>query len=162
MADEHGALTLDDLHGETEIAHGLFRDGHWQEAVRKAAERYVNRIAERADHPDAQNRQGKNLIERVFSEDSPILTLNSHESLNEWTLTDRDEHNGYRFLGAGLMLAIRNVMTHTDEHDLTPTEALEWLAFISAMHRRLDSAQQVAPPQDADTPDTDSGDTGDS
>ena len=74
------------------------------------------------------------------------------------SLTERDDHNGYRFLGAGLMLAIRNVMTHTDEHDLTPTEAFEWLAFISAMHRRLDSAQQVALQQDADAPDPESVD----
>lgn len=55
------------------------------------------------------------------------------------------------------MLAIRNVMTHTDEHGLTPTEALEWLAFISAMHRRLDSAQQVAPQADTSASSGDAG-----
>lgn len=152
MARAQGRLDLSDLHGETALAHDLFADGHFQEAIRKAAERYVNRVAERADHPDAQNRQGKNLIEQVFSERSPILSLNSHESLDEWTLADRDEHNGYRFLGVGLILAVRNVLTHADDYEMTETEALEWMAFISAMHRRLDSAQQFVAMPEAETP----------
>ena len=42
------------------------------------------------------------------------------------------------------MLALRNVMTHADSYALRETDALEWLAFISAMHRRLDGVQQVA------------------
>lgn len=156
MADEGEALTLDDLHEEMHLVHDLFHDGHAQEAVRKAAQRYVNRVAElAADDPDSRDRQGVDLINRVFSEDSPVLAFNPRASL-----TQRDDHNGYRFLGVGLMLAVRNVMTHTDDRGLTPTEALEWLAFISAMHRRLDGAQQVPPQQDADAPDTDSVDTG--
>ena len=62
--------------------------------------------------------------------------------MEEWTLLERDEHNGYRFLGVGLALAIRNATTHADDYPLTETEALEWMAFISAMHCRLDGAQQ--------------------
>ena len=147
MADGGEALTLDDLHGETGIAHRLFRDGYHQDAVRKAAQRYVNRVAElAADDPGSRDRQGVDLINRVFSEDSPVLAFNPRLSL-----TERDDHNGYRFLGTGLTLVIRNVMTHTDEHGLTPTEALEWLAFISAMHRRLDNAQQVPPESGVDS-----------
>lgn len=151
MADEPGALTLDDLHSETGIAHNLFRDGHHQDAVRKAAQRYVNRVAElAADDPGSRDRQGVDLINRVFSEDSPVLAFNPRLSL-----TERDDHNGYRFLGAGLTLAIRNVMTHTDDRGLTPMEALEWLAFISAMHRRLDDVQQVPPESSGDSETTD-------
>ena len=139
MAGSSSGLELNDLHAETRLAHGLFRDGHLQEAVRKAAERYVNRVAQEAEHPELQ---GTTLINRAFSEDTPLLVLNSHESLDEWTLMDRDEHNGYRFLGVGLVQGIRNVMTHMDDYAMTRAEALEWLAFISAMHRRLDGAQQ--------------------
>ena len=151
MAKEEQQIALGDLHEETALAHDLFRNGHLQDAVRRAAQRFLNRVAEQADHPVAQDRQGKDtvlqgkgLINRVFSEGSPILVLNSHETQEDWTLTDRDEHNGYRFLSVGLVLALRNVMTHADNYDLTATEALEWLTFISAMHRRLDGAQQVA------------------
>ena len=146
MAGGGEALTLDDLHSETGIAHHLFRDGHHQDAVRKAAQRYVNRVAElAADDPGSRDRQGVDLINRVFSEDSPVLAFNPRLSL-----TERDDHNGYRFLGTGLTLAIRNVMTHTDDHGLTPAEAFEWLAFISAMHRRLDDVQQVPPESSGD------------
>lgn len=139
MADAGERLALEGLHTETTLAHRLFRDGHWQEAVRKAAERYVNRVGELADDPEAQGDHGSALINKAFSEQEPILAFNSRE-----TLTERNEHNGYRFLGVGLTLAVRNVMTHTDELDLTEVEAFEWLAFISAMHRRLDGAQQLA------------------
>ena len=151
MAGPSSGLGLDDLHAETRLAHGLFLDGHLQEAVRKAAERYVNRVAQEAEHPELQ---GTTLVNRAFSEDTPLLVLNSHESLDDWTLVDRDEHNGYRFLGVGLVQAVRNVMTHADNYDLTKTEALEWMAFISAMHRRLDGAQQFVPQPEAGSPES--------
>ncbi len=145
MEDLPKSLGLDDFHSETKIAHSLFRDGYLQEAIRKAAERYVNRVAQEAERPDLL---GTSLINHAFSEDKPVLVLNSHETLDDWTLVDRDEHNGYRFLGVGLVQAVRNVMTHADTYALTETEALEWMAFISAMHRRLDGAQQfVATPE---------------
>lgn len=151
MVDGGEALTLDDLHEEMQLVHDLFHDGHAQEAVRKAAQRYVNRVAElAADDPDSRDRQGVDLINRVFSEDSPVLAFNPRASL-----TQRDDHNGYRFLGVGLMLAVRNVMTHTDDRGLTTAEAFEWLAFISAMHRRLDDVQQVLPESSGDSEGTD-------
>ncbi|MCY3507071.1 MAG: hypothetical protein OXH41_13000 [Chloroflexi bacterium] len=154
-------IALVDLHEETANAHDLFRNGHLQDAVRRASQRFLNRVAEQAGHPVSKDKQGKDtalqgtsLVNRTFSEDNPILVLNSHESLEDWTLVDRDEHNGYRFLGVGLVQVIRNVFTHADDYGLTETEALEWLAFISAMHRRLDGAQQFVPPPEAE-PDSD-------
>ena len=128
-------LALGDLHEETRLAHDLFRDGHRQEAVRKAAQRFLNRLSERAEH---SKKQGTALVNLAFSENAPLLAFTARA-----TRAERDEHDGYRFLGVGLTLAVRNVMTHTDDRGLTPTEALEWLAFISAMHRRLDDVQQV-------------------
>ena len=70
MAGPSSSLGLDDLHAETRLAHGLFLDGHLQEAVRKAAERYVNRVAQEAEHPELQ---GTTLVNRAFSEDTPLL-----------------------------------------------------------------------------------------
>ncbi len=141
-------LDLEGLHAETGPSHALLRNGHLQDGIRKAAERLMNRVSELADHPDTRRRRGADLINRVFSEQNPILTFNPHESLDDWTMEDLDSHNGYRYLALGLTLAIRNVLTHADEHPLTDLEALEWMAFISAMHRRLDGAQQfVATPE---------------
>lgn len=110
-------------------------DGYYDEAVRKASQRFVNRVQELADRPDLD---GVGLISKSFSEKSPILEFNDRE-----TLIERDEHNGYRFLAVGLTQAVRNVVTHHDSYGLNFARALEWLAFISAMHRRLDEAQQI-------------------
>lgn len=150
MADDD-QLTLDTLHEETRLAHSLFRSGHFQEAVRKAAQRFLNRLSEQAEHP---GQQGVALVNLAFSADAPLLAFSPRE-----TLPDRDEHNGYRFLGVGLTLALRNTTTHGDDYVFTRAEALEWLAFISVMHRRLDGVQQVPLEQDAVVPDTESVDT---
>ncbi|MCY4649557.1 MAG: TIGR02391 family protein [bacterium] len=132
------SLSFDSLHSEIGIASGLFRDGHYDDAVRKASQRFVNRVQELADRPDLD---GVGLMNTSFSEKSPLLEFNDRENLKE-----RDEHNGYRFLAVGLTQAVRNVLTHHDNYGLGAGSALEWLAFISAMHRRLDHAQQIPQP----------------
>lgn len=129
---------LEKLHSEVAIASGLFQDGHYDDAVRKASQRFVNRVQKLAARPDLD---GVGLMNHSFSEDSPLLGFNSRE-----TLIERDEHNGYRFLAVGLTQAVRNVVTHHDNYGLDMVAALEWLAFISAMHRRLDQAQQIPQP----------------
>ena len=151
MADDD-QLALGGLHEETRLAHDLFRDGHLQEAVRKAAQRFLNRLSERAEHPE---QQGKALVNLAFSADAPLLAFTARS-----TLPERDEHDGYRFLGVGLALALRNTTTHVDNYAFTRAEALEWLAFISAMHRRLDGVQQVGALPSTGAPDIGGGEAG--
>ena len=124
------------LPSEVGIALDLFGDGYHDEAVRKASQRFVNRVKELANRPDLD---GAALIEQTFSAQKPLLAFNDRK-----TPLDRDEHDGYRFLAFGLTRALRNVFTHHDGYGLDANEAWEWLVFISAMHRRLDQAQQVA------------------
>ena len=128
-------LTLGNLHSEVGIADGLYKDGHYDDAARKASQRFVNRVQELADRPDLD---GVGLMNSSSSEQSPILEFNDRE-----TIIERDTHNGYRFLAVGLTQAVRNVLIHQDHYGLDAVRALEWLAFISAMHRRLDEAQQI-------------------
>ena len=122
-------------------AAGLYRDGHYDDAVRKASQRFVNRVGELTDFFGAD---GVALMNKSFSEKTPLLAFNDRE-----TMTERDEHNGYRFLAVGLTQALRNVCTHEDDYGLEANEALEWLAFISAMHRRLDRSVQIPQEQSA-------------
>lgn len=82
-------------------------------------------------------------MEQAFSAQKPLLVFNERK-----TLLERDVHDGYRFLAVGLTRAVRNVLTHHDDYGLGETEAREWLAFISAMHRLLDAAQQVTADSD--------------
>lgn len=123
------------FHPELDPSWGLFRDGHYDEAVRKASQRFINRVQGLVDRPDLD---GAGLIEKTFSSQSPLLAFNDRA-----TPTQRDEHDGYRFLAAGLTRALRNVLSHVDDYGLGETSAFEWLVFISAMHRRLDRAEQV-------------------
>ncbi len=132
-------LHIEELHGELHPSIGLYQDGHYDEAVRKASQRFINRIRKRAGRLDLD---GTAVIENSFSSKNPLLELN-----NRKTPKERNEHNGFRHLGVGLALGLRNILTHEDYYGLTATTALEWMAFISAMHRRLDEARQVAAEQ---------------
>ena len=107
----------------------MFEDGHLQEAVRKAAERFINRVAHEAEREEMY---GVSLMNHVFSANQPVLVF----SEKRLTPTERSIHNGYRSLAVGLTEAVRNVYTHQDELDVSEVEAMEWLGFISAMHRR--------------------------
>jgi len=128
------------LHPDVAKGLGLFQDGHYDEAVRKASQRFVNRVKELANRPDLD---GSGLIEHTFSANKPLLVFNDRK-----TLVERDEHDGYRFLAVGLTKALRNVLTHHDDYGLSEIEAWEWLIFINAMHRRLDQAEQVTTDSD--------------
>lgn len=135
MAEDAVAAVTQSLHGEVAVAFELFADGHHDDAVRKAAQRFINRVQELANREDLD---GVALMNKTFSEDAPLLAFNERT-----TLVERDEHNGFRFLAVGLAQAIRNVLTHSDHYGLEQVSAFEWLMFISAMHRRLDNSVQV-------------------
>ena len=142
-------LAVSELHPETECAHDLIRDGHYGNAIREAAEQFLirlQRLAEASERADIQNEQGRRLVNRLFAapEDrEPVLVFNPLS-----TRVERDEHNGYRELALGMTQALRNVLTHDPERrEMEAAEALEWLGFISAMHRRLDQAT-LAPPHE--------------
>ena len=142
-------LAVSELHPETECAHDLIRDGHYGNAIREAAEQFLirlQRLAEASERADVQNEQGRRLVNRLFAapEDrEPVLVFNPL-----LTRVERDEHNGYRELALGMTQALRNVLTHDPERrEMEAAEALEWLGFISAMHRRLDLAT-LAPPHE--------------
>ena len=131
-------LELSSLHDETRLAHDLMRDGYSALAVQEAAQRFINRVQELTERRDMD---GVSLIDHVFSEDKPLLAFSARE-----TLVEKDEHRGYHRLAVGLATAIRNVLTHQAGAEMDSVEAFEWLAFISAMHRRLDRTDRVARP----------------
>ncbi|MXX32136.1 MAG: hypothetical protein F4Z51_07885 [Chloroflexi bacterium] len=134
-----GNLSLAHFHSEVQVAVDLFEAGFLQEAVRKAAERFINRVAEKAEREDLV---GQSLVNHVFSADSPVLVFTEERV----SATDRNWHDGYRALASGLSTGVRNVYTHLDTLPVDEVEAWEWLGFISAMHRRLDRAFQYVPP----------------
>lgn len=132
-------LHLDELHPDTQSAHKLLTDGHGADAVRRAAQRFINRVGALSD-PESSDDQldGVPLIHAAFDQNAPLLTFSTRS-----TRVERNEHDGYRNLAIGLVLGLRNVVTHADEYPIDQREAFEWLAFISAMHRRLDDVDRM-------------------
>lgn len=114
----------------------LFAHHHHDEAVRKASQRFANRVKELTNRADLD---GTALMEKAFSGQAPLLAFSDCENPVE-----RDEHDGFRSLAVGMSRALRNVLSHSDSYGFDEVTAHEWLIFISAMHRRLDQVQQVA------------------
>jgi uncharacterized protein (TIGR02391 family) len=81
------------------------------------------------------DRTGKALMMEAFKDTSPAVRLTAM-----LTETDRNEQEGYRFLFAGGILAIRNPRGH--EHEITDDvdTCLDHLSLVSQLLRRLAKA----------------------
>jgi uncharacterized protein (TIGR02391 family) len=79
---------------------------------------------------------GSGLMQRVFSPNNPILRC----------AQDGTEQQGWMYLFTGVIMAIRNPRAHRLMDDLTETEAMEWLLFLSALFRTLEKAENVSTP----------------
>lgn len=110
----------------------LFNDGHYSEASFEALKFLDKQI---------QNLAGEGLISghklmmSVFGGQPPKIKINSGVNQSE-----KDEQEGYRFIFAGIMSAIRNPKGH--EYNLydDPDTCLDYLSFISFLIRRLEGA----------------------
>jgi|ERR1019366_3574606 uncharacterized protein (TIGR02391 family) len=109
----------------------LFDDTHYSEAT-FAACKYLEAEVQRLS---ASGLSGEKLMMAVFNETGGPLKLTALASP-----TEIDEQRGYRFLFAGLSIAIRNPRGHgpliTDSIDT----CLEHLSFVSHLMRRVERA----------------------
>ena len=72
---------------------------------------------------------------KAFNEGNPLIQLNSMSTAN-----DRSEHEGFKFLTMGAMSGMRNLYSHGDVANMSAMDALERLAFISLLFKRVDQA----------------------
>jgi len=118
----------------------LLQGGHFSEAVGRAAKE-LNRLIR--DKTGRSKDEGVQMMHQVFSE-----TENAHRRLivrpikEEW---ERDLQAGLRFMMAGCQAGIANVDKHGDLLFDSETEALECLALISHLARRVDRATLLEP-----------------
>jgi len=109
----------------------LFSGGHFNEAVRRAAERFEDQVRERSGIND----HGRSLMGRVFGAGVDRLAIEGMQPENEV-----DFQNGFKLLAMGLMGAIRNVFSHGDEERREPEECFEMLMFTNWLFRNLEKA----------------------
>jgi uncharacterized protein (TIGR02391 family) len=123
---------LQHLHADVATACGrLAADGHLRQALTDAFIALDVAVQKKSGLKEF----GDALMNKAFGTKTPPLRLSD----------DDEEQSGFMFLFKGAVKAIRNRYTHKLINPKTPVEALEWLAFSSALHRLVDDAQVVAP-----------------
>lgn len=113
----------------------LFKDGHHARAVEEAYKLIDNLVKKKAglQHTDLT---GAQLMQRVFSPNSPILKLNEGVSTSE-----KNEQTGYMQIFAGCMTGIRNPRAHDSDWEDTADRALQLLTFANHLIERTQMAE---------------------
>jgi len=111
----------------------LYRDGHYRQAILDAAISFVNSVKSKSGRNDLD---GADLMRKVFSRKDPILAINALRDRS-----DEDEQEGMMHFFEGAVLALRNPPAHKLA-DLSAELALDYIAFLSLLADRVDSAKR--------------------
>ncbi|WP_427008261.1 TIGR02391 family protein [Pseudarthrobacter sp. H2] len=123
-------LTFENLHSDVQKAAGdLFADGHMASAVSEA----FKSLEVRVRLLSGLDQSGSTLMSTAFSSKSPILDVATEDGRS-----GQDEREGFMALFRGAMIGIRNPKAHELFREEDPQQALEYLAFASLLHRRID------------------------
>lgn len=107
----------------------LFDNGHYSQATFEAF-KYVDKIIQRLAN---SAKSGTGNVMSLFSGLNPELVI-----CNEPSQTCKDLQEGYKFLFAGSMLAIRNPRAHEVLVRDSPEACLDYLVLASVLIRRLE------------------------
>jgi uncharacterized protein (TIGR02391 family) len=113
------------------VAKKLFDDGHYAQAtfeVYKFVDTHVQRLS-------VTKKKGRDLMMAVFSGTSPLIQLTPLS-----TESEENEQEGYKFLFAGSIIAIRNPRAHECGVVDSPDLCLDHLGLASMLLRRLEAA----------------------
>jgi uncharacterized protein (TIGR02391 family) len=113
------------------VVRDLFDDGHYSQAtfeVFKFLDRQISKMSSIED-------SGKALMMKAFSEQSPAIKLTRLS-----TDTERSEQEGFKFIFAGSMMAIRNPRGHEFEVQDSMDDCLDHLCLVTLLLRRLQAA----------------------
>lgn len=109
----------------------LFDDGHYAEATFNAF-KFLDKEMQRLSQ---LNKTGFKLMMDALNEESPIVRLTACG-----TISEKDEQQGYRFIFAGSVLAIRNPRGHEYDVNDSPHGCLDHLSLASLLLRRLEQS----------------------
>ena len=105
-------------------------------AVFEAAKGLAQRIR---DKSGVKDKDGVDLVNRVFSEKKPMLALNQLQ-----TPTEQNEQKGFAALLRGCFSLIRNPVSHEPKiHWEGEENAADYLSLLSLLHRKLDDCSRM-------------------
>ncbi len=117
-----------------DVTRKLFVDGYYARAVEEAYKCLVNVVKDKSD----LSSDGKDLMDRAFSEKNPVLKLNALK-----TTSQKDEQIGYMLIFGGCVVGIRNPRAHDHPKIDSPEAALEMLVWANHLMRFVDEAKRV-------------------
>jgi len=109
----------------------LFDNGHYSHATFEAF-KYLDKLVQTIAK---SSQSGRKLMMDVFSGDSPAILLNKNV-----TTSEKDEQEGFKFIFAGAILAIRNPRGHEYLINDSPDQCLDYLSLVSLLMRKLEEA----------------------
>ncbi len=126
-------IGIADLHEQVVNASlSLFRDGHYFQAEFEAFKSLESRVGAMT----GSEKSGVDLMGQAFRGDSPLI-----DTATDSGRSGIAQREGYLALFRGAMLAVRDPKAHLPSRALDARETLEYLAFASLLHRRLDIAR---------------------
>jgi len=127
-------LTIEGLHSDVlRVSGDLYADGHYSQAVFEALKALERRVRDQS----GIDLSGRDLMTRAFTGNPPPIDVSV-----EHGQSGRDEQEGFRFIFMGVLQGIRNPKGHELVKQDDPHRALEYLALVSLLFRRLDEARQ--------------------
>lgn len=120
--------------GIPNIVKDLFDDGHYSQATFETY-KFLDKEIQRHSK---SHKSGSKLMMEVLSPNSAKVQLTPLK-----TTSDKDEQQGYQFLFAGSVLAIRNPRGHEFNVIDTPDQCLDHLSLASLLLRRLEKAGYI-------------------
>ncbi len=100
----------------------LYSDRHYAQAVEEACKFFSHTVKARS----GEKLDGVELVQRAFSEKSPVLRINRLS-----TESERNEQSGYQMIMTGLMRGIRNPRAHEPQHRDDSARALELIVLVN-------------------------------
>lgn len=129
-------ISIEELHPRVvHAASSLFKSGHYFQAEFEAFKSLESRVRELV----GTDKSGVGLMGEAFHPTNPQI-----DTATETGRSGTAQREGFLALFRGAMLAVRDPRAHTPAQDLDPRETLEYLAFASLLHRRLDVARPLA------------------
>jgi uncharacterized protein (TIGR02391 family) len=109
----------------------LFKDGHVNESVRRALEKFETYVQQKS----GLTRIGTDLMANAFSETLPLVKVAD-------VTTDRGKGllMGFKFVSMGAMSFWRNLCSHGDEQQMPHQDAIAVLATVSHLLHSIDRA----------------------